>query len=328
MWPLPDVIHGPDGSVRRVGVEIELQGIKVAELARLTASVLDGDVNEVTVANYEIDVPDAEPFRVEVDFALLKELASTSGGEEHRMLESFVVDVLGAASSVVVPCEIVTPPLPMDAMGEPLDRLVKAIREAGGKGTRQMPWYAFGLHLNLELPDIDAATVCRYMQAYVCASDWIIWKGEIDLARRITPFIDAWPPEYELLLSAPGYAPDWATLVDDYLKHNPTRNRAMDMLPMFAHVDEDRVRDTVDDGLVKARPALHYRLENSCVDESGWTIEQPWRRWLSVERLAQDEAALRECCAAFRKSRQRPLQSLDNRWRKEADKWLADPSSL
>jgi hypothetical protein len=33
--------------------------------------------------------------------------------------------------------------------------------------------------------------------------------------------------------------PDLDTLIDDYLEYNPTRNRALDFLPLFLHLDED-----------------------------------------------------------------------------------------
>ena len=34
-----------------------------------------------------------------------------------------------------------------------------------------------------------------------------------------------------------GYGPDLGALIDDYLAANPTRNRALDLLPLFAELD-------------------------------------------------------------------------------------------
>ena len=65
--------------------------------------------------------------------------------------------------------------------------------------------------------------------------------GEVDLSRRITSYIDPFPDEYvEVLLDGP--APQsLESLVDTYLDFNPTRNRALDMLPLFKFVLPERV---------------------------------------------------------------------------------------
>ena len=325
-WQLPERLAGSDGSPRRVGVEIELQGIDIEELAALTAATLGGEVTPVSAVEFQIEVPEQGGYRVEVDFALLKELARErrravpEGGEG---LMDFAVDLLNEVSSVTVPCEIVAPPIAMDAVAAPMDALVGALRDAGAKGTRHSLLYAFGVHLNVEPPDLEAATIVRYLRAFVCLYDWIVDEGEVDLSRRLSPYIKPYDRDYDLLVADPDYAPGWPTLIDDYLKYNPTRDRALDMLPMFAHVDEERVRDTVDDALVKARPAFHYRLANSCVDEPGWTIASPWNRWMAIERLANEEGQLAALASAFARDRSRLLRTVDKRWVAEVREWLA-----
>ncbi|OBX33760.1 putative amidoligase enzyme [Halomonas elongata] len=37
----------------------------------------------------------------------------------------------------------------------------------------------------------------------------------------------------------PDYQPDLRTLIDDYLEYNPTRNRELDLLPLFAYLDPE-----------------------------------------------------------------------------------------
>ena len=82
-------------------------------------------------------------------------------------------------------------------------------------------------------------------------------------------------------------------LIDDYLRHNPTRNRALDLLPVLAHLDRDRVLSQAEGKhLVKPRPAFHYRLPNCMVDEADWTLASEWNRWVMVERLAGDPERL------------------------------------
>lgn len=325
-WQLPERLTGADGSPRRVGVEIELQGIDIEDLAALTAATLGGEVTPVSAVEFDIEVPEQGDYRVEVDFALLKELARErrravpEGGEG---LMDFAVDLLNDVSSVTVPCEIVAPPIAMEAVAEPMDALVRALREAGAKGTRHSLLYAFGVHLNVEPPDLEAATIARYLRAFVCLYDWIVDEGEVDLSRRLSPYIKPYDRAYDLLVADPEYAPDWPTLIDDYLEYNPTRDRALDMLPMFAHMDEERVRATVDDALVKARPAFHYRLANSCVDEPDWTIANPWNRWMEIERLAAGGRDLATLASAFARDRSRMLRTVDNRWASEVREWLA-----
>ena len=71
--------------------------------------------------------------------------------------------------------------------------------------------------------------------------DWLRSRCHPDLSRRISPYIEPYPLDYARLILQPDYAPDSGRLIDDYLRHNPTRNRALDMLPVFAHLDEARV---------------------------------------------------------------------------------------
>lgn len=324
-WLLPNATDKADGSPRRVGVEIELSGIDVEALATLTADTLGGELNRVSSAEFEIKVSDHGQYRVEVDFALLKDLAREQEGDiDENSIRNLGVEALGGASSLVVPCEIVSPPIPMAELAGPMDALVAALRKAGARGTRHSLVYAFGVHLNIEPPDMEVETVARFLKAFVCLYDWIVDEGQVDLSRRMTPYIDPYPKDYDLLLTDPAYAPDWPTLIDDYLAHNATRDRAMDMLPMFSSVDEERVSNAVDDPLIKARPAFHYRLANSCVDEDGWSIAHPWNRWMQVERLAIDDERLAAVCAAFRSDRQRMLQKIDRRWVRTVKAWLND----
>ena len=322
---MPEAECKADGTPRRVGIEIELSGIDVESLATLTADTLGGELERVSSAEFDVAVPDHGDYRVEVDFKLLKDLAREQESSlDENAIMNLGIEALGEASSLVVPCEIVSPPIPVHELAEPMDALVDALREAGARGTRRSFVYAFGVHLNIEPPDMQAETIAAYLQAFVCLYDWILDEGQVDLSRRMTPYIDPYPKDYDLLITGANYRPDWPSLIGDYLSHNPTRDRAMDMLPMFASVDEERVRDATDDPLIKARPAFHYRLANSCVDEDGWSIAHPWNRWMQVERLATDRERLARVCAAFRTERQRILQKIDKRWVSKVKAWLDD----
>lgn len=328
-WPMPSSVNKEDGTPRHVGVEFELQGIPVSKLSRVVALTLGGDVETVSTAEYCVQVPDQGDYRVEVDYALLKQMAKEQhelDDAEQSVIEAAALDVLSAGSSKIVPCEVISPPLPMQTFSEPMQILTDAIRQAGGKGTRHSMLFAFGLHLNVEPPDLEADTVASYMKAFACLFDWIVWEGEVDWARRVTPYIQRFPAEYDLQLTDPEYWPDWDALVTDYLQTNASRNRAMDMLPMFSDVRPEMVGQSVDDDRIKARPAFHYRLANCSIDEPGWSIADPWRRWLQIEHLANDRDALNACCAEYRKDRDRLLHRVDSSWRETVTQWLRDLS--
>lgn len=322
-WPLPPIHRKPDGTPRRVGVEFELQGLDVGNLAAIVAEALDGTVRRVSSAEYLVTDPTHGEYRVEVDSVLLKNNAElTADDDDLPALQEAAVKVIDSVSSLVVPCEVVSPPLPMTEVCKPMDSLVAATRKAGARGTQQSLLYAFGVHLNVEPPTMDPQQIVDYIRAFVCLYDWIVEAGDIDLTRQMMPYIRRFPTEYEQLVTGADYRPDWRRLIADYLGANPTRNRALDMLPMFAHVDEQAVRDVVDDDLIKPRPAFHYRLANCCIDDPDWSIAQPWRRWLQIEQLALDKPALTDCCDAFNRDRQRFLSNMDNQWREEVQQWL------
>lgn len=320
---MPATTHKPDDKPRQVGIEIELQGIPVDQLARLVKDTLGGSVRELSRSEYEVDVPDQGTYRIEVDYALLKDMAKQEAeNPEDDSSRTLAIDALDAVSALLVPCEIVSPPLAMHTIGEPMDAIVNAVRDAGANGTRKSLVYAFGVHLNVEPRDMQAATVLSYMQAFVCLFDWLVWAGKVDMSRRVTPYINSFPRDYQSLIIAPDYQPDFAGLIADYLQFNATRNRALDMLPLFSSVDEKTISTTVDDDRVNARPAFHYRLANSCVDEPGWSIAEPWGRWVKIEQLAADEEQLATLCGEMLADSERVLHPLDSQWRERVQRWV------
>ncbi len=318
---MPATTVKPNGKPRQVGIEIELQGIPVDRLVAVVQEALGGNVRELTRSEYEVDVPDQGTYRIEVDFALLKEWAEEEAADEENPARTFAIDALDAVSSIVVPCEIVSPPLAMETIGKPMDAIVEAVRKSGANGTNASFMYAFGVHFNVEPTDMQARTILAYMQAFVCLYDWIVWAGQIDMARRVTPYINPYPREYQALIIAPGYKPDMDDLIADYLEYNATRNRALDMLPLFSSIDESAVCDVVDDDRVNARPAFHYRLANSCVDEPGWSIADPWSRWLKIEQLAADRDNLAALCIEMLADAERTLHPIDSQWREKVQRW-------
>ena len=291
-WPMPPRTENQEGQPRRLGVELEFSGIPLDRVVDLMRKHLGGEVK--TVSPYELFLRDSSlgDFAVELDFAWLKRRGRARALEDNPdELGQFGESVLKLAAEQVVPFEIVSPPIAMAQLWR-LGDLFQVLRQAGAEGTSVAPHYAYGLHLNPEMPDLEAATILAYLRAFVCLFDWLRERSKVNISRRITPYIDPFEKPYIKLLLQQDYAPEQAQLIDDYLRHNPTRNRALDMLPLLAHLDEKRVRKAVADDRIKSRPTLHYRLPNCEIDDPNWSLVQPWRAWLQVEALACDPPRL------------------------------------
>jgi hypothetical protein len=171
-------------------------------------------------------------------------------------------------------------------------------------------------------------TVTRYLKAFLCLFDWLRTRARVDLLRRLTVYIDPFPLDYVRRVIDVAYSPTVDELIDDYLQDNATRNRALDLLPLFAHLDADRVRRRVDDPRIKSRPTLHYRLPNCEIDEPGWGVRHTWRDWLQVEHLAADPARLDQVCAHYGDFLGRPLTRLVDDWGELVKPWLLADGDL
>lgn len=327
--PLPPMARTRDGVLRRVGVELEMKGPPIEVLSDLVARHTHGKVIPISRYEHKITGDPAGDWAVELDFEYLKQRGRHPrvGDGVMAQLDDAAEELLAAGSEVLLPTEVVSPPLPMDRLGE-LERLIERLRNAGARGTRDGLTFAFGMHLNPELPDTDAATITGYLKAFLCLFEWLRERSRVDLLRRLTVYVDPFPAEYVRKVVDPDYHPDLAALIDDYLQDNATRNRALDLLPLFSFLDEARVGAAVPDPRVKARPTLHYRLPNCEIDRPGWGVRQAWQDWLQVEHLASDPARLEEVCVRYCEVLDRPLGWLVDDWVELIEPWLVDPADL
>ncbi|MFP4155647.1 MAG: amidoligase family protein [Halothiobacillaceae bacterium] len=289
-----------DGRTRRVGVELEMNGITLDELASTVAGVLDLEITAQGRYERLLTGDPAGDWKVELDFRLLRDMGREprDGGEIIDELRHSAEEILARVSEPVVPFELVSPPLPLDRL-EDVERLIEHLRARGARGTTRQATNAFSLQLNPELPDLSAQSILDYIRAFSCLFPWLQRRAQVDFARRITGFAEPFPERYLRRILRPEYQPEQTALIDDYLDANPTRNRALDLLPLFAHLDHERVVDRVADPLIKARPTLHYRLPNCEIDRPDWGLHVVWNDWWQVEALACDHDRLTECCAAF-----------------------------
>lgn len=319
---MPDVLKTREGKERRVGVEIELSGLGYDELVALCARLLKGipALRSRYVTGIETGLGE---FLVELDSDPIKDLdlADERLPESIRELGGQAMDVIDAAAERIVPLEIISPPLAFSNLGV-VESLVDNLRDAGALGSREAIYFAFGLQLNPELPDLGPATLVRYLQAFAALYDWLKHRHQLDVSRKFTTYIEPWHNQYTELLTADDYQPDTGQLMEDYLRYNPTRNRALDLLPLFAHLDRERLARHVRDPRIKSRPTLHYRLPDCDINNPDWHFSTVWNDWVVLEQVANDAPGLADLRRLFRERRKLSLHNLTHSWRETTHDWL------
>ena len=311
------------GNERRVGVEIEFAGISVEAANAIVVDLFGGTAHcknrfEATVTGTTFG-----DFRIEVDAKAVCDQTLTA--PFGRLFSDRAQDTLDAAVESIaglwIPSEIVTPPIPISRLPE-MEKLRIALAEEHALGTHASLLYGFAFQLNPEVPSTEAASLRAHIQSFLVLYDWLAEVAQIDLVRRLGPFITPFPEEYRQLLLQEDYAPDLDQLIADYLVASPTRCRPLDMLPVFATLRPEQVLAAVGPKMkVNARPTFHYRLPNSLVDEPDWSFATEWNRWCEVERLAADPVRLGELSRSLKK---RPPRSEPQRlaWVAEVERAL------
>jgi len=315
----PPVSRTADGAERRVGFELEFSGVSLERAIAAVAEALDGEIKSETAAECTIAAPEFGDFVVEIDWSYLKRKAAE---DEAQPDDSRWLETLSQAAALVVPLEVVCPPLGLSDLPV-LEPVVRSLRNAGAVGTDESLAAADGVHVNAEIPRLDAPTIFAYLRAFALLQWWLVDAHDVDVARRLSPYVNLYPEAYlERVASMPNANLD--EIFADYLTHNATRNRALDLLPLLAEIDEARVKESVDDPRIKARPAFHYRLPNCHIEQPDWSLDSAWNTWCVVERVATNAALLDELAAAFIES-ERPVLGVSRaNWVAHVDKWLRD----
>lgn len=318
-FQMPPVLRNARGELRKAGFEFEYAGLSLDDSARLVREVFGGEVEVVSPSVRKVAGTPLGTFGVEIDSAVVKDKRYQSalravGINPDRWNTDPLERLLMGVVATWVPFEIGTPPIPLDRLSL-LDDLRQRLLEAGAKGTRTSIRYAFGMHINPELPSEEPASIRDHLRAFVLLAPWLGDRVDVDATRRVMPFINPFPNDYARLILAPDYPADAGRLIDDYIKFNPTRNRPLDLLPVLAHLDKARVMDRVEDPhLVKARPAYHYRLPNCLIDEPDWTIAREWNTWVAVERLAADTDRLAEMSRDYQEADEQSFRPFVDKW--------------
>ncbi len=287
----PPVPLTADGRPRRVGVEVEFIGLPVRAAADALAAAFGGLVREEDAHAWHLEASAIGDLTVELDV----QHVHPHRAQQHPLprLSPPASARLGAALSPFVPRELITAPLRLDALHR-VDHAVGVLREAGARGRGITPFGALGLHFNIALPDLGPHTLACLLKAFLVLEPQLRDDTHPDVvARLFAP--PAYPPAYVEKVLSPDYWPDEEALAEDYLADNPTRRRSLDLLPLLLHRDPEGIAPRLTDKVGK-REVLHYRLPLACVGEPGWSVAADWNRWVAVERLAADPAALDAAC--------------------------------
>ncbi|MBB3169431.1 amidoligase family protein [Simiduia aestuariiviva] len=319
---LPPERLNHEGKVRKVGIEIEMAGLTPLHIVAAVKRHFGGD--ESLQGSLEYGVLDTRlgDFTIELDSSPVKKAYQQAC---EMRLPSPLDDAGGIIKDLAenwVPWELVTPPVPVTQL-DAINELVADLRDQGALGTHKAPQYAFGMHLNPDLPDLETSTILRHLQAYLCLYDGIVARERPNFARKLTPHIRHFDENYIRKVIADDYAPDLDTLIGDYVEHNPTRNRSLDLLPLFKHLREKTIVREMNDPRIKARPTFHFRLPNSDIDNPNWGIHIAWHEWLAVEWLAADEERLAQMCSAYSEELDRFGHHLDSQWEARAEEALS-----
>lgn len=323
---LPRNTHTQQGQERRVGVEIELSGLSYRELIQVVSLFFNAPAHEK--ARYEHIITTAlGDFCVELDADPIKhlELQGVDLPQPLAFLSEKTGELIDAAAEQVVPLEVICPPIPLSQL-HAIESLCLQLRESGALGSRHSLWYAFGLQLNPELPALDATTILAYLRAFGGLYEWFKSRHQLDISRKFTTYIDPYPNEYLELIMAPGYQPDLEQLIADYLRLNPTRNRALDLMPLFLHLRPQQLRAASDDPRIKARPTLHVRLPDCDIDNPRWHFAQVWNDWVQIEDLAASPQRLAEMCTAYQERHRFRVENLFHDWLKDSQEFLPHPA--
>ncbi len=324
---LPEKPGGDDTGIRHVGFEIEYAGLSPEDSAEMLKQLLGGERKKISHFCYEVSSSKYGKFRIEIDADFLleekyKKYLSSIGIELDDLETESVDELLLELASSVVPCEIVMPPIPVNEL-DIANKIIVNLRENKARGTKDSIFYAFGLHINVEVASMEPDYLLSIIRSFSLLYHWIVQHSEVDFARRLSPYIDPYPEEYLKLIMNLEYKPSIDQLIQDYLKLVKSRNFALDMLPVFATIDKELVLGHAKEPhLIKPRPAFHYRLANSLVDDEKWSIGHEWKYWLMIEKLASNMQQLNELVEAYKKKLSSFLPFSASGWIKRIDKTL------
>lgn len=291
----PPITKSPDGNgPRRAGIEIEFSGLTIEAVAGAVKKALGGRAEALEDHFYQISKSAIGTVEIMLD-ARVAHIGSNESPVERFKKKSG--EMIGHVVKPVTPIEIITEPLPYPDLVH-LERLGGTLQEAGAKGTDASLLFGFGIHLNPEAGSLKTEHLVNVMKAFALLNPALRALEQVDPTRDLLRWVRPWSDAYLTVLLDPTYQPGRSKMVGDYLELAGNRNADLDMLPLFAHLDEAAVNASITDTLVKARPAYHFRMPNTIFDANSSLIAKHWNRWVTVERLAEETDELEQLCRA------------------------------
>lgn len=325
----PPKTKNSSGEERSVGFEFEFTGVEMDDVASMISALYGGEVQQLSTFEFQITNTQFGDFGLELDAQLIREK------KYEKFLKNLGIDLsayenqegfedsLKEFASSVVPYEIITPPIPLSNISK-MTKMVDELRKRKAKGTGSSFVYAFGLHINPEIPDKTTQGILNHLRAFILLESWIRNKAAIDVSRRLTPFINRFENDYIRHILSPEYQPDQAGFIRDYFEYDNNRNRPLDLQPLFMHLDQELTSTLIEDTLTTSRPTFHYRLPNCSLEDETWTLAAEWNRWVFVERLAADEDELNQLVTLYLKMRQETMIRFEKKWFEKMDEWIQD----
>lgn len=263
-----------DGDERKTGVEVEFSGLGEVQTGEIVAEFLGGTATAPHSHELTVEGTELGDIRVELDISLRK--------KDIPLLERGL-----NMAKAVVPVEIITEPLTRKEVIR-LGALLDELRHRGARGSRAGVLLGFGVHLNPEIVGSDDPQTLNTITAFGLLEPWLRRAEDLDMTRRLMPFIETWPHAFvtQLVKDQPSTLRD---LMSVAARHISSRNHGLDLMPLFAHHDRalfDRIFPA--QSKLSARPTFHFRLPDCRIDEEGWSLARPWNLWARVEHVAND----------------------------------------
>ena len=311
---------------RSVGFEFEYSNLEIEDTANLIAKEYNGEIIKINPYNYKISTS-LGTFKVIMDFGFLsnsklKEINKEIGLELDESTIEKIEEIIAQIGKSLVPFELTTPPLKISNINE-AHNIKELLRKNGALGTKANFLYAFGLHINPEARSFEVEEILSDLRAFFVLYDYIKDMLDVDITRRLTTYIDPFDSSYILKVLDFNYKPTINEFIDDYITYNPTRNRALDLLPLLTFIDEERVRAKLPDEKIGKRPTYHYRLPDSRVDELTWSPCFAWNSWVLVEALSVEKEELARLSKLMYKYLETPWNLLQkDELEEEVNKWV------
>ena len=329
----PPVLYNEEGKIRTVGFELEYANLSIEESVQIVQRLYGGQVQRENRFRQKVTGTSLGDFTIEFDLTLLTEKRYKKPFDSLNIhiedvklgngtLEDEMENALESLIGKIFPYEIACPPVPCTKLAD-LEKLREALYQHHAEDTDSFPTNAFGTHINIESPDTNLDTLLAYLRAFLLLYPWLVKAGDIDLARKLSPFINPYPNEYTALILSQEYEPTLEEFILDYHTFNPDRNRPLDMYPIFSVLHPELLKGFVGMGKVKARKTYHYRLPNSSVAQPDWTLAQEWNNWVAVEELASDREKLKAFCNDYLAMKNDGFIGFETKWLKKVYQWLS-----